>query len=142
MRRFLEEEKDWPRIMAWIGEKVPLSHVVPCHGAFAVERDGEIIAAISLIDSNGPNVYIQARFEPHGLTKKLFCKAFDYAFNVMKVRRITSAIVGQNYKSAKVTEHFGFKLEGILRNFTPDGDHMYLSVLWPENCKYLEVRNG
>jgi RimJ/RimL family protein N-acetyltransferase len=139
MRKFLEAQEEWPRIMQWIAEKAPIHYVPVCFGAFAVEKDGEIVAATSLIEFNGANVYIQARIERYGLNRRLCYHTFDYAFKTLGAKRISSAIIGQNFESAKLTEHFGFRLEGVLHHFMPNGDNMYLSVLWPEHCKYLEV---
>ena len=126
-------------IMSWIGEKIPLEPNIVVSAAFAVERDGKFIAATCLVNCNGANVYIQARIEPHGLNRDLIYMTFYHAFMVMGVRRISSTIIGDNIKSGKLTAHFGFQLEGVLHRIMPNGDNMYLSVLWPENCRYLEV---
>jgi RimJ/RimL family protein N-acetyltransferase len=139
MIKLIDCETEWPRIMKWIGEKVPMESNITCNAAFANEKDGEIVAATSLVNYNGANVYIQARIEPHGLTRDLIYRTFYHAFMTMQVRRISSTIIGDNIKSGKLTAHFGFKLEGVLHRIMPNGDNMYLSVLWPENCKYLEV---
>jgi RimJ/RimL family protein N-acetyltransferase len=139
MTNLIDSEERWLEIMDWIGEKVPLDLGVVCNAAFAVERDGKFVAATALVNYNGANVSIQARIEPHGLNRDLLYRTFYHAFMVMKVRRISSTIIGDNIQSGKLTAHFGFKLEGVLHRVMPNGDNMYLSVLWPENCKYLEV---
>lgn len=135
----IDDESQWPRIMNWIGEKIVLDEMVVCAAAFATEKDGELVAATSLVNYNGANVFIQARIEPHGLTRDLIYRTFFHAFLTMGCRRISSSIIGNNMESIRLTQHFGFKLEGVLHRIMPNGDNVYLSVLWPENCKYLEV---
>lgn len=139
MKVLIDDEAEWPRIMDWIGEKVVLDEHVTCAAAFAAESDGQLVAAISFVNYNGANCFIQARIEPHGLTRDLLYRAFFHAFLTMGCRRISSSIIGDNMESIRLTQHMGFKLEGVLHRIMPNGDNIYLSVLWPENCKYLEV---
>lgn len=59
-------------------------------------------------------------------TVHMFNQIFKLAFNQLNVNRITGLIPGKNAESKNIAEHFGFKLEGIMRKAFADDDlHVY-----------------
>ena len=56
----------------------------------------------------------------------MFNAIFGFLFEQLNVARVTGLLRGKNVESRRITEHFGFKLEGIMREAFPDDDlHVY-----------------
>jgi RimJ/RimL family protein N-acetyltransferase len=141
MIKYLTLKKDWQRIVDWVQEGLPYKpSIKTIDGAIAVEKDGEIVAATTLVNSNGVNCYAQIRvLSPHSLTKSLIEKTFYHAFVTLKLKRVSNSIIGNNLPSLMLTKKLGFQLEGMLEGITENNENIYLSVMRPEFCRYLKV---
>jgi len=127
----------------WISEKVDVDYFDgnPC---FGTEKDGELIGAVMFNSWNGSNVCIHNRIEhPAAITRGLLNTVFSYAFKHLGARRITGAVVGNNYKAIALNLKLGFELEGVFKNFFagPDGTVTHF-VMWPEKCRYIGEMYG
>lgn len=56
----------------------------------------------------------------------MFNKAFGFLFDTLKVRRTTGLTSESNHKARRVIEHFGYKLEGVMRNALPNDEDLYV----------------
>ena len=122
----------------WISEKVDVEYLDgnPC---FGTEKDGELIGAVMFNSWNGSNVCIHNRIDhPAAITRQLLHAVFSFAFKTLGARRITGAVIGNNYKAVALNLRLGFELEGVFKNYLPGerGDIVHF-VMWPSTCRYL-----
>lgn len=138
---YLTKSKDWQRVCDWVNEGLPYeAKIASINGAVGLEKDGEIIAGTTIVNSNGRNAYAQIRVKnPKSLTKTLIEKTFYHAFVTLKLERLSNSIIGENMPSINLTRKLGFQLEGVLHGITENGENIYLSVMRPEFCRYLKV---
>jgi RimJ/RimL family protein N-acetyltransferase len=141
MSQYLTHSKHYERIVKWVNDGIPYdTNIDNIVGAFAIEKDGELVGGITLVNSNGINAFIQVRMlTPHQMMRGLIEKTFHHAFVTLKLERLSNSIVGANTASIRLTQGVGFKLEGVLRGVTEKRENVYLSVMRPEFCKFLKV---
>lgn len=100
-----------------------------------LSRHGKIIAGVVYTDFNGRNVCVHQAVEGR-FTRQYLWTLFDYAFNQLKVERVTGMIPEGNLKAKRLTEHLGFHLETILEDAHPSGD-LLVYVMWKKDCRWL-----
>lgn len=111
---------------AWVG-----SHV----GIGVLNKTGNVlIAGVVFHGYDGNNIFETFAADTPSWCRRGILKAlFDYPFEQLGCRRITSVIDIENERSIRVTEGLGFKREGILREGGQDGrDAILLSLLKSE----------
>lgn len=69
-----------------------------------------------------------------GLGKEMICLALDYAFGIMKAKRVTIGVFAENKAALNCYLSAGFKDTGTAYEFT------YHDEKW--NCKELEITKG
>jgi RimJ/RimL family protein N-acetyltransferase len=108
--------------------------------AIGYESDGEIVAAAVFTRYTGHDVHISAAIDgPLGpMAIECFRRAFRYAFDACKCRRVTAHIGANNAPSLALARKLGFKHEGTLRDALPDQDVLVMGLLRSE-CPFLEV---
>ena len=53
-------------------------------------------------------------------------EVFGFVFDKLHAARVTGLLRGKNRRAKKLNEHFGFKLEGVMRKAFADDDlHIY-----------------
>jgi RimJ/RimL family protein N-acetyltransferase len=72
------------------------------------------------------------------ITKGIMRQVFSYAFNDLKVRRITNACSANNLKAIAINRRAGMVQEGIMRCAHPDGSDLIIFGMLRHECKYLE----
>lgn len=106
--------------------------------AVGVERDGVLVAGALLNEFNGSNICAHLRCDtPYGLTREFLTTVFDLAFHDVQARRLTAPVVQNTPGIFEVLLKMGFKCEAILKDYCNRG-HLYMMVMWPADCKYLE----
>ena len=126
------------RIAAWIAEEVEVGYNPQCI-CFGVEHNGELIGAAMFNDYNGANICLHQRMKkPNAMTRELLRTVFDYAFNVLKVVRVTGATHTSNVKAIDLNTRLGFLIEGVTTRYYPDGDGIIMMVMWPEYCRWIK----
>lgn len=75
------------------------------------------------------------------LTKKLILACVYYVFVQLDKRRVTAFIAVGNEKSLSLAQRLGFRVEGVARNWYPDGDANILGLI-REDCKWLKEFHG
>lgn len=98
-------------------------------------RDGKIVSGIAYAEFNGKNVFTHQAHEVP-LTRRYLWTIFDFPFNQLKCERLTGVIPSCNEKARKLTEHYGFRLETVLKDAHPDGDLLYY-VMWKKDCRWI-----
>lgn len=106
--------------------------------SFGVERDGEILCGVIYDNFNGANIFIHLSAVPgYQFTKGFLRLVFGYAFDCLKVKRITGVFSSANEKVKRFGERLGFKFEAVLKDASKDGD-LLLYVLRREWCRVLK----
>ena len=103
-----------------------------------VEKDGEIIGGIIYNDWNGANVFIHQAAVKKGrwLSRTFLSVIFHYAFEQLKVKRITAAMSSANVAANRVVTGLGFQLEAVLAGAEPDGD-MNVYRMMAQDCRWI-----
>lgn len=125
------------RIGEWISSCVDVRYQ-PSNVCFGVEENGELIGAAMLNEYNGSNICIHQRISrPRGMTRGLLKSAFSFAFDHLRVARVTGVVKISNQKAIDINLRMGFEVEGVLKRYLPDGDGYVHMVMWKENCKFI-----
>lgn len=107
--------------------------------------DNKLIGLVSFSDYYASlSVVIHCDFHPNyieAMNRKVICQVFRYAFNNLKVNRITTYIVkGITDKLAKFIKGLGFKKEGKLEEAVELNNKFYDLIVYGmirKNCKWL-----
>jgi RimJ/RimL family protein N-acetyltransferase len=97
-----------------------------CIGA---ERDGKLEAVAVFNDYTGHNIEITVASEGWRATRGAFAAAMRYAFDQLKVARITAHIRPSNTRALKVAKGAGFREEGRARQWFGNEDAVILGLL-------------
>lgn len=94
--------------------------------AAAVDKAGEFVCVVVMTNFTPRNVDLNIVIDKTKVRPKetivMFNEVFGFLFNKLKVARVTGLLRGKNFDSFRVTEQFGFKLEGVMRKAFPDDD--------------------
>jgi len=106
----------------------------PAQLTFAVEVDGKVAGAISLVQiQHGHKAEIGYWLGKDYRGKKIISQAIKeickFGFNNLKLKRITAKVFSFNPASKRVLEKNGFELEGVLRKEAKKGNKYLDSCL-------------
>jgi hypothetical protein len=130
---------DSPRIGAWVCEKAG-GKFYEGNICFGIELDGVLQAGIMFDSYTGENGSISSHFrcdDAKIITRRFYGMAFDYVFNVAKVRRLTNLVNEHNLHSREITERLGFTEETRLENYFPDGDAI-IYKMFRQQCRWIK----
>jgi len=124
---FLEEEK----AEKWAREKLGLDEPPEFFRAMAaVDKNNDYVCVVVFTNFSSINIDVNIAMEGKKMTPKgtieMFNEVFGFAFDRLHVRRVTGFTGGKNEKAKNIIEHFGFKLEGVMREAMPKGDDMFV----------------
>lgn len=97
----------------------------------AVGENDEFVCVVVMTNFTQRNVDLNIAIagkrvmKPKG-TVAMFNEIFGFLFNTLRASRVTGLVKGKNIEARRINEHFGFKLEGIMRkSFIDDDLHIY-----------------
>lgn len=96
----------------------------------AVDENDEFVCVVVMTNFTARNVDLSIAIDtrkvrPRG-TIEMFNGVFGFLFDQLHVARVTGLLRGKNEKAKRINEHFGFKLEGVMRKAFADDDlHIY-----------------
>jgi hypothetical protein len=61
---------------------------------------------------------------------------FDYPFNRLGVNKILGQVASNNVRARELDEHFGFVQEGVIKDYSVDGD-LILYTMTKDQCRVL-----
>lgn len=98
--------------------------------AAAVDAAGEFVCVVVMTNFTSRNVDLNIAMDKNKMRPKgtiaMYNEIFGFLFNKLGVARVTGLLRGSHEDSRRVTERFGFKLEGIMRKALPGDDlHVY-----------------
>lgn len=112
--------------------------------AIGIEKDGILKAGIMFDGFTGYGGSISSHFrcdDPKVITRFFYRIAFDYAFNVAKVKRLTNIVNEHNIHSREITERIGFTQESTLEDYFPDGAAI-IYRMYRQECRWLQPPLG
>lgn len=84
-------------------------------------------AVVVLHDMSPPNVMLSwAATTPRWMNRAVLKIVFDWAFNQLKVGRITGLVEKPNKHARRLNENLGMRLEGVLRKASPKGKDLFV----------------
>ena len=125
----------------WVCAKLDKQYVEGEAQYIGLEIRGNIVAVSMWAWHNGASIYGHIAIE--GRLNKVFFEFlwfnFYYVFEQLKVIKVLGLIEGDNIKSRKLNKHLGYIEECIIKDASPNGDLVLVS-LTKSQCKYLKRR--
>jgi RimJ/RimL family protein N-acetyltransferase len=128
--RFIGFERE-DEAEAWAREKLELENAPSFFRTMsAVDENDEFVCVVVMTNFTQRNIDLSIVIGGKGLMPKgmlvMFNEIFGFVFDKMHVARVTGLLRGKNTKAKRINEHFGFKLEGVMRkSFIDDDLHIY-----------------
>jgi RimJ/RimL family protein N-acetyltransferase len=142
VKRILDKPEDWPRIEAFVSERIGSGRKTDNFTAIGVESDDKLIAGVVYSDFNGSNIFAGIAGDgKRWLTPDFLWFMFFYPFGQLKVKRVSACVEQTNFVSQQFLEKLGFELEAVLKRAGKTGD-LLVYRMFRENCRYLERRNA
>ena len=128
--RFIGFERE-DEAEAWARAKLELENSPAFFRAMsAVDENDEFVCVVVMTNFTQRNIDLSIVIGGKGLMPKgmlvMFNEVFGFVFDKLHVARVTGLLRGKNTQAKKINEHFGFKLEGVMRKAFADDDlHVY-----------------
>jgi RimJ/RimL family protein N-acetyltransferase len=128
--RFIGFERE-DEAEAWARAKLELENSPAFFRAMsAVDENDEFVCVVVMTNFTQRNIDLSIVIGGKGLMPKgmlvMFNEVFGFVFDKLHVARVTGLLRGKNTQAKKINEHFGFKLEGVMRkSFIDDDLHIY-----------------
>ena len=116
---------------AWARSKLELESAPAFFRAMAaVDENDEFVCVVVMTNFTPRNIDLSIVIGGKGLMPKgmlvMFNEVFGFVFDKLHVARVTGLLRGKNTQAKRINEHFGFKLEGVMRkSFIDDDLHIY-----------------
>ena len=129
------------RVMAWVAPRVGLSLELMVPGVgIGVEQGGNLIAGavFNRITSYSTEFHLAAVPGKTWGTRTFFKVCAEYPFLHLGVNRVTVHTRADNEDARRMTEHMGFKKEGVMRAACRDGSDMIVYGLLKKDCRWIK----
>ncbi len=128
------------RVVEWVAR---LTNEYGNYGAavgIGQTRNGELNAGVVFNEWNGVNICAHiSSVKGAYVGRELLWYGFYYAFEEIKVKRITGLVGEGNITARRFNEHLGFKIETRLKDAHPTGD-MLVYRMYKHECRWLNTR--
>lgn len=128
-------------IAPWVCSRADLQYKEGKYAAIGRIKDGQIVAGVLYEDYNGANVFCHIAAEGSWANKEFLWLIFDYPFNQLGVKRITTTVKPLNTVSQAFTAKLGFDVEAKLKDADPDGD-LWIFRMFKDDCRWLRLENA
>lgn len=96
----------------------------------AIDGNGDFVCVVVMTNFTNRNVDLNIvmnckKMRPKG-TVTMFNAVFKFLFDTLRLPRVTGLVRGDNEKSKKAVEKFGFKLEGVMRKAYDDSNDLHI----------------
>lgn len=105
-----------------------------------LNEDGSVSAVVVFTNFTEFNCEMSIATDEKSIwaTRDFMGVCYRYAFNQMKLRRITVVISADNTRSIRMCKKIGHVEEGLLKHWYGDQDGIVMRML-REECKWIEV---
>jgi L-amino acid N-acyltransferase YncA len=136
MRRVTTE--DQPYLRGWIAGVLGIKF--SDYATFiGQEINGEIKAVVAYDNILDKSCMMHtAAIVPNWISKDLLWAAFDYPFNILKVKVILATVASTNEEALKLDRHLGFVDKAYIEDAHLHGDLVILAMR-RENCRWLDI---
>jgi len=122
----------------WVAQRANMQYMADRYTAIGRFKDGKLVAGVLYEDCNGANVVCHIAAEGQWANKTYMWLIFDYPFNQLGVKRITTTVNPDNEVSQRFTEDLGFSVECKLKDAHPKGD-LWVFRMFRDECKWLRL---
>ena len=127
---------DKERVGTWVAERVKQLASWGDFYAMGAELNGDLVSGVVFNNVGASNATCHiAVSKPTKTLSELLDHAFVYAFEQLKLKRLTVFVESTNDKSLKITSNIGFVDEGVMRQAGDEGQDVVIKVLWPGNYR-------
>ncbi len=114
-------------IAKWVKARIPEICRWREPRSLGVTRGGVLVAGVVYYNWHPPDIHLaMAADSPRWATKQNVFTLLAYPFLQIGVGRVTLTIARSNKRSRRLAEGVGFKLEGKLRKYLPNGEDMMM----------------
>ena len=122
--RFIRFERE-DEAEEWARKKLELSRAPEFFRCLsAVDRDNNFVCVVVLTNFSSRGVDMNIALEGKKMTPKSTVEMFNYIFGFLFeelfIVRATGLTGWDNTKAKKIIQHFGFRLEGVMRKALPE----------------------
>jgi RimJ/RimL family protein N-acetyltransferase len=116
---------------AWARAKLELENAPEFFRTMAaVDDNNEFACVVVMTNFTSRNIDLSIVIDSKKVTPKgtitMFNEVFGFVFDKLHAVRVTGLLRGKNKQAKRINEHFGFKLEGVMRKAFADDDlHIY-----------------
>jgi hypothetical protein len=101
-----------------------------------VDQDG-LIAGVIYDGYNGRSIAAHIHVADDKVpSREWYSAIFDYPFNRLGVNKILGQVAENNTKARLLDDHFGFVIEGVIKDYSIDGD-LVLYTMTRDQCRVL-----
>lgn len=106
-----------------------------------IEKDGKLAGGIVFHEFNGANVFIHVASDhpKRWVTREWLHVIFSYAFDQMKVKRVTGIVPESNKTALDFDLSVGFVIESRLTDAHPQGDMLVIKMT-RDACRWIDYR--
>lgn len=125
-----------PEVVNWVAERTGFIVHEKCV-AIGYIKDNKLIAGVAFERWTGKDIIGHQRIDepaPRGF----WIACADYAYNKLRVKRITGLVDSSNMKAIRVNYKMGYELEATLKEAGSEGNDLLIMVMWKEKCKILQ----
>lgn len=121
----------------WVCERAGGKYIPGAFAAIGRIKDGRLVAGVLYENFNGANVFCHIAAEGNWANKRFMWLIFDYPFNQLNCKRITTTVSPENVTSQKFTSKLGFDVETKLKDAHPQGD-IWVFRMFKDNCRWIK----
>ncbi|WP_421849884.1 N-acetyltransferase [Oricola sp.] len=135
--RYVYDDPD--RMIAWAEARLPDVHFGEDPKAIGHERNGQIVGVCLYTHPTGRSCMFHAVSDGsrRWVTREFITRAMAYPFIQCGYHRMTCTVSLDNPDSLLFTVHFGWTLEGVMREEGPNGEDMLLFGLLARECRQI-----
>lgn len=130
---------DQPRLLEWARQKIPGSDWEPDVKAIGQEIRGEIraVALFERFTQGDCQVHLCSDGSRRWMNRAYLVACFAYPFIQLGQRRITGLVPASNESAIRLNLHFGYVIEGRLRQAMPDGSDLLVMGMLRKECRFI-----
>lgn len=142
---FLYADEDQPRLLDWAKDRMMATYPVADFTfrsdarAIGHVRNDELVGVVvfDTFSENDCILHVVSDGSRRWMSRQFILETLAYPFGQLGFRRITALVSVLNEDSIRFCNHFGWKLEGMLRHAGPQGENMFLFGLLKSECKWI-----